>query len=223
MAMNTASERPAGWTTTGPKSVDGLGERLDGWAELIEGARDKADEVVKAFQERISVRQMPEVAQESSGLTTGGLTGKQRPYQLVHTRTGATLTVYIGQFGRDLYVAWDLFVRPVWNQRVILGILGAAAVLGLLGARDSLSGWIAATIGLSIFFAVLVAGAGLMLKRNPLAFFWRELTFFDADDITAMTLAVHKSLLQAIDAVGIDTQLLRVKEQFHGGRRDRLI
>jgi hypothetical protein len=179
--------------------------------------------VEKAFQERISARQMPEIAYESSGLTTGGLTGKQRPYQLVHTRTGATLAVYIGQFGRDLYITWDLFVRPVWNQRVVLGILGAAVVLGLLGARDSLSGWIASTIGLSIFFVILVAGAGLVLKRNPLAFFWRELTFFDADDITAMTLAVHKSLLQAVDAVGIDVQLLRVKEQFHGGRRDRLI
>jgi hypothetical protein len=85
------------------------------------------------------------------------------------------------------------------------------------------SGWIAAIIGLSVLFALLVAGVGLVLKRNPLAFFIKELDAFDADDIAAMTLAVHKSLLQAVDKVGIDIHLLRMKEQFRGGRRDRLI
>ena len=232
MSANVA-ERPAAWVTSGARSLSWLGERLDGWADLIEGAAERAPEVIKAFQERVSIRQMPNVQHESSTLTTGGLVGKKRPYQLVHTPTGAAVAVYIGQFGRDLYVAWDLFIRPGWNMIVIWGILGVGAVLGLFQAfgrdpwtghtRFNFFGWIGATIGLSILFALLVGGAGLILKRNPLAFFRKELDAFDADDITAMTLAVHKSLLQAIDAVGIDIHLLRVKEQFRGGRRDRLI
>jgi len=229
----TIGEKPTAWVTAGQRSLSWLGERLDGWADLIEDVAERAPEVIQAFQERVSVRRMPNVQHESSALATGGLTGKQRPYQLVHTPTGAAVAVYIGQFGRDLYVAWDLFIRPVWNMMVVWGILGAAAVLGLFQAvgqdpwtgrtRFSFLGWIGTTIGLSILFALLVAGVGFVLRRNPLAFFIKQLDAFDADDITAMTLAVHKSLLQAIDAVGIDIQLLRVKEQFHGGRRDRLI
>ncbi|HID62880.1 MAG TPA: hypothetical protein EYP49_09115 [Anaerolineae bacterium] len=232
MSANVA-ERPAARVTSGARNLSWLGERLDGWADLIEGAAERAPEVVKAFQERISARQMPNVQHESSALTTGGLVDKKRPYQLVHTPIGAAVAVYIGQFGSDLYVAWDLFIRPVWNMMVVWGILGVGAVLGLFQAfgrdpwtghtRFSFLGWIVATIGLSILFAFLVGGAGLVVKRNPLAFFRKELDAFDADDITAMTLAVHKSLLQAIDVVGIDIHLLRVKEQFRGGRRDRLI
>ena len=83
--------------------------------------------------------------------------------------------------------------------------------------------WIPVTIGFAVFFAIVVAGLGLALKRNPLAFFIKEITFFDADDISAMTLGVHKSLMQALDSVGISAQLLRRKEHFAGGRRDRLI
>ena len=232
MSVNVG-ERSTGWVTAGSRSLSWLGERLDGWADLIEGVAERAPEVIQAFQERVSARQMPNVQHESSTLTTGGLTGKQRAYQLVHTPTGATVAVYIGQFGKDLYVTWDLFIRPIVNKAVLWGILGAAALFGFFTAfrqeawtgrtTFSFGGWIAATIGLSILFAALVAGAGFVLKRNPLAFFFKELDAFDADDITAMTLAVHKSLLQAIDAVGIDIRLLRVKEQFHGGRRDRLI
>ncbi len=176
---------------------------------------------------------MPNVTHEASMLTTGGLMGKQRQYLLVHTPTGAAVAVYIGQFGRDPYLAWDLFIRPVVNWVIVGGTAGLAALLGLMGScapnsftgrsSFSLGGWIVGTVGLAILFAFIIAAAGAFLRRNPLAFFFKQLDFFDADDISAMSLAVHKSLLQAADAVGIDMQLLRTKQQFQGGRRDRLI
>ena len=223
-------EGPTAWVTAGSRPLSSLGERLDGWADLIEGVAERAPEVIQAFQERVSVRQMPKVQHESSILTTGGLIGKRRAHQLVHTRTGATVAVYIGQFGKDLYVAWDLFIRPIVYMAVLLGILGAAALVAAFRQEVwtgrttfNFSYWIGWTIILSMLFAVLVAIAGLVLKRRALAFFIKELDAFDAHDITAMTLAVHKSLLQALDAVGIDIHLLRVKERFLGGRRDRLI
>ncbi len=232
MSANVA-EGPTAWVTAGSRNLSQLGERLDGWADLIEGVAERAPEVIRAFQERVSVRQMPNVQHESSALTISGLITKQRAYQLVHTPTGATLAVYIGQFGKDLYVAWDLFVRPIVNKAVLWAILGAAALFGLFTAFGhdpwtgrttfSFGGWVGATVGLGILFAFLLALGGLVWKRDLLAFFVKKLDFFDADDITAMTLAVHKSLLEAVDAVGIDVHLLRMKEQFLGGRRDRVI
>ncbi len=218
--------------TAATRGLSGLGERIDGWADLVEGAGDRALDVASAFHERISARQMPDVTHESANLSTSSILGRRRPYQLIRTPTGATLAVYIGSFGKDLYISWDLFIRTVWNMTVIWGILGSAAFLGLFSAREtdlwgrssfSFSSWIISTIGLSILFAFLVACAGFMLRRGFFGFFVKELDFFDADDITAMALAVHKSLLQAADTVGIDIHLLRVKEQFRGGRRDRLI
>jgi hypothetical protein len=43
-------------------------------------------------------------------------------------------------------------------------------------------------------------------------------TIFDADDAIAMSLSVHKSLLHALDQVGIDTSQLRLHNQTTQGR-----
>jgi zinc-ribbon domain len=221
----------SGWTSGGPRTLRSLGERLDGWADLIEDAGDKFEAVVGAFQQRLLSRQVPQVRHEAAVLTTSGMFGKQRPFQLTLTSTGATMAVYIAKFGCDLYVAWELFIRPVWNMAVVWGWLGLSAVLGFLSptSRDlfsgnfSFTGWILGTVAWSIFVGLLIVAAGVAFKRNPLAFFFKQLDEFDADDIGATMLAVHKSLLHAIDAVGIDTKLLRVKEQFRAGQRDRII
>jgi len=50
-----------------------------------------------------------------------------------------------------------------------------------------------------------------------------ELNKFDGDDIAAMTLAVHNSVLHSLDLAGIDTQVLRMKEQFRAGSTARII
>lgn len=224
---------PTSWTVGEQRSIGSLGERLDGWADLIEEAGDKFEAVVSAFQQHLLSRQVPEVEHEAATLTTGGMFSKQRPFQLTLTRTGATMAVYIGKFGRDLYVSWELFIRPLWNDTVIVGIICAAILLGLMfsTSRNPFTGhtefsfvnWIIATIVLSLCFAVLVAMAGSAVKHNPLGFLIKELDAFDADDIGATMLAVHKSLLHAIDSTGIDIKLLRAKEQFRAGKRDRLI
>ena len=38
-----------------------------------------------------------------------------------------------------------------------------------------------------------------------------------------MTLAVHKSILEVLDEVGINTALVRKKDEFRGGQRERII
>jgi hypothetical protein len=71
------------------------------------------------------------------------------------------------------------------------------------------------------FFSAMLAG--WWLKGYALAFLVRQITLYTLHDTTAMLLAVHGSLVQAAESAGIDKHLLRPKEQFHGGRRDRLV
>jgi len=56
-----------------------------------------------------------------------------------------------------------------------------------------------------------------------LAYFFIEPNVFDAEDITAMSLSVHKSVLRALDSAGIDSSKLRLKQDFKGGRRDQVV
>ena len=46
---------------------------------------------------------------------------------------------------------------------------------------------------------------------------------FAADDAAALGLAVHKTMLRAVDEIGLKSSLLREKDQFAGGRKRRLI
>jgi hypothetical protein len=71
-----------------------------------------------------------------------------------------------------------------------------------------------------IFLAMLV---GLIFRRSPLVFLFREPSIFDAEDITAMNLSVHKSMLRALDQEGIDSSKLRLKGEFKGGRRQDIL
>ena len=221
------------WVTAGTRPMSWLGQRIDGWADLLDNMGDRAPDVVQALQQNISSRGMPGVTHESSSLTTGTMGAKQRVYHLSHRPTGAAAAVYVGKFGRDLYLSWELCIRPVWNRAVLMGIAGSAAVLAFLFAqqRNPLTGrsifslelFLGATIFFAVIFAFAVSWAGNLMKHDPMAFFFKEIDRFEADDISAMTLGVHKSVQQAADAIGFDVQLLRAKTEFRGGRRDRLI
>jgi hypothetical protein len=57
-----------------------------------------------------------------------------------------------------------------------------------------------------------------MTRRNFFRYFYVEPNLFDADDITAMSLSAHKSLIRALDKAGIDASKLRLKQSFKGGR-----
>jgi len=76
-------------------------------------------------------------------------------------------------------------------------------------------------IALSTFGGIIILAMffGLILRTNLLAFILKQPSLFDAEDITAMNLSVHKSLLRALDQAGIDSSKLRLKAEFKGGRR----
>lgn len=244
--------RPTKWaTTTSGRNTLAMGDHFDGWADLLDETGEKADELTQVFQQRMLQRETPNVSLQTSALSDTRLMGGQRPYHFIDNRSGATMAVYIGKFGRDLYMAWDLWLRPLPNLLVILGVIGLALLLAFNGVQGTFGGFqpnnsnnpfgnpnplamfaspglilgffIANTIFNMIWIGFLVGLAGKFLRGSWTAFYVRQLTLFEINDITAMTMAVHSSLLQAADAVGISTQLLRPKQQFRGGRRDRLI
>ena len=84
--------------------------------------------------------------------------------------------------------------------------------------------WLGAMIGTVIVLSLLGLFLGWWAARDPLLF-WRErLDEFAQDEVAALAIDVHKKLLRAIDAVGIDTALLLKKEDFSlAARRSRLI
>jgi len=135
------------------------------------------------------------------------------------------------------YTSWRTFIHPVLNQTVLLIALGISAVLGLVtgGIRQSggvfgpqetsfsLMGWILATVGFAILAAIVLALAGRILKGDWLGYVFIQPNVFDAEDITAMSLSAHKSLLRALDETGIDVTKLRLKSEFKGGRRGEIV
>ena len=286
----TATPITASSSSTGRVRLDKLGQRIDGWADLVDDQAGQAANIRQRLIQRLQRRNMPQIALSHKDVTLGGLVGESRPYQISLHRVGTTVAVYVGEFGTDLYVAWDVFVRLVWKWSTIIILLLTPLLLsllrylllsmdlyglfaqvflpilllfGIVGAASFLIRqsfwafyadwvvWVVATlasfggpflfgeffyffyrfdidtllgvVGVFVLSAVLLALIGLITQRSAWAYFRQEYNHFRADDIAAMTLAVHKSILETLDEVGINTALVRGKEEFRGGRRERII
>jgi hypothetical protein len=196
-----------------------LGYYLDGWADLVEDKGNQAEQIRLTVQKILQERNMPQVRVTRQRPMVGA---ESRDYESADTYPGAVTTVYVGEHGKDLYVSWRTFIKPVLNQNVIVAILLVAGILGLF-SWFSTNSFFWAMLSFVLFGALAAAFVGFlgrMLKGSSVAFFFIEPNLFDAEDITAMSLSVHKSLLRALDKEGIDTSQLRLKQSFKGGRRE---
>ena len=98
--------------------------------------------------------------------------GKQRDYLFAVTTPGAIVGIMITGAGNDLYMAWDLFLRRVWNE-VVIGLLGVIAVLigfvgayfGYAAARSPFTSYLSA--GYSGYY-----GYGQPASPSPMTVFW---------------------------------------------------
>jgi Uncharacterized protein conserved in bacteria len=206
--------------------IDSLGTRLDGWADVIPNAANKAADVKAYFETELNNCGFPQTNIIRADLTPGGLTGQRRPYVLIQSYTGATIAVYISEFGKSLYMAWELFVRPVIKWQTVGIMAGAAFILALLpqlGGNFSFFGLLFGTAGWLITICIGAAIAGKVMRNSIWAFFIQEINLFGADDVTAAMLATHKSLLTALDRAGVESTQLRDKINFKAGRQERLI
>lgn len=215
-------------------NINRLGQFLDGWTELVEDMGDKADEVRSDALERLKLKEMPETSLKGQ-VAHNGKWSEKRDYVFIRTYPGATTAIYIGKHGKDLYVSWRTWLAAQLNGFLIVILLGIAVLGGYLtfGTRQVsggffnpysytetwVFGWAASSIVILLLEVWLVSFAGRVVKGNPYAFFFIEPNVFDAEDISAMSLSAHKTILRSLDNAGIDTSKLRIKEKFTGGRR----
>lgn len=191
-------------TSTRPShlNLNRLGDRVDGWADLISGIGDKESEVKNRVVQIITPKLPAYVTLKQASISDPY--GKKREYIVLEMQNGATITIYVKASGGDLYVTWSLYVKPMLNTR---GCLINSLLTILTGG----------------IYLILYIALHAIVQVNPQIALFKVLSEFDADDITTITLLVHQSLLASLDAVGIQAQVLRVKEQFAAGRRERLI
>jgi hypothetical protein len=216
-------------------NVNALGYFLDGWADIAEGMGDKVETVRANVLNELHNREMPEIQVDRMTGIISLTSNQRRPYLIATTAPGATTAINISKHGKDLFASWKTFIHPVLNQGVILITLGICVFLGLItggyrpggmfdsGPSFSFGAWLSSTILFLILAAVILGFGGRIFKGSFLAFFFVEPNLFDADDITAMSLSAHKSILRGLDNAGIDVSKLRLKQDFKGGRRDEVV
>ena len=225
----------------------GKGTQVDAWADVVEGMSAKAPEVTRAFDSQIQNKDIPKADIRTEELTAPGFAAEKRIYYMVR-RVPALVSVYIAGLGADLYVSWRLFVKAPISWLLVIAWLATATFFALPNFLVGYSMGIAATsfgfsrnpadtiiaLGFGIvsflisflinasILAIIAAVLGYWLGRDP-TYLWRvPLNEFHEDDIAALELSVHKALLGSVDAVGIDSKLLRIKEKF-GVSRGRVI
>lgn len=222
------------WPQAGARALKGLGRREDGWSDLIDGYAEQAQAITTLFRTKVATRDHPRSGRQAATLTIGSLDTQRRSHDLITTSGGATIAVHVGPFGRDLYLRWDLYVRPVVNWRMVrllavlalmfstplicvalgFGVSAGSAGESFAAVLFGLFVWASATVTHFILLAIPVIVVGFFIQGNPLAYFFKQVNAFDLFDIEATTKGVHRSLMETIEISGIEAKL-REKEQFY--------
>jgi hypothetical protein len=204
-------------------NVDRFGYYLDGWADLIEGQGGSAgsvlEEVVAILRERYPEKEVIPLYG-----TVAGNRKQARPYAITSNPPGYTTTIYVGERGKDLFVSWRSFRAYVLNS-LIWWVIGVSVFLALfVGVVVS-----STAFGIISLLFILWASFELLTRYSrsqlgsPMAIFYVRASLFNQEDWLAMNMAVHKSMLQALDKEGIDLSTLRLKQQFNPGDPDQTI
>ena len=188
---------------------------MDGWADLIEGMGDKAEEVRNKVFESFANRNIPEVGYAKQVGHVGLASLDRRTYLITKTSPGATTAIQISKQGNDLYASWRTFLKPGLNIWLLIILI----IIASLFAWFNFNSWFSITIVAFLAECLILAIVGKLMKNDSFAYFFIQPTLFDSDDITTMSLAVHKSILRSLNSSGIDISKLRLKQSFKGGRK----
>ena len=195
------------------------GEVYEFWSDLIPGEADKADAFLAAFREIVEQR---ELNTGRAVLAARHLFSRERDFEVFDW--GVTkAALHVGQWGKDLYVSWRLYVASKISPLRILGwvLLCLLAALVLAWAGRSVAGLpffqAVVTVVSSLFviggyavILIVITGAlgmiyGHLARNGDVWALWREgLDEFHKDDVAAVAHFLHRSVLLAATAVGID-------------------
>lgn len=232
-----AERDPADVVRTPRIDVKELGRFLDGWADLIEGMGDKEEEVRKKLLSNLIDRKIPHARIiEACATVEFNERGETRQCLLIEKYPGIQTIVFTIKHGNDLYTSWRTFVSRVINWAIILIAIVISFALGaVMEATDFLGlgiltggyydnfdfgGWMFFSLVFIFIANFLLTTFGRLLKGDPLAFVTIDTSLFDSDNIGALNMTVHKTLIRTLDNSGIDINNLRLKRDFKGGRRD---
>ncbi len=114
---------------TGTKSIKRLGTFVDGWVDLIDDMGHLEKEVFTNLLTELQSRNMPEVTHEE---VKGWIGKEERDYVITSTSPGASTSIYVGQRGKDLYVAWRTYLRPVLRWQVLATMAVVSGIFALI-------------------------------------------------------------------------------------------
>lgn len=241
----------SGGTTVGniwtPFAGYGTRGRHVSW--LLDNLGHRANDLHQAVTERFQLRAVPNADMGWQQLTAQGIIVERRPFYFVR-RGITTVALYIAQFGRDLYISQVTYVKsPISNLRVIvLALMIAFQLFFMFGFTRALAGTVGTgAFGLpsfdsgSLIFLLCIVGPlaslnmlALLLgtifsvykyftEKDVLAILRRRPNEFQQDDTVALEKAVEETVRQALDKIGIPTNVMPPSAEATFGSRPRLI
>ena len=191
--------------------------QVDGWSDLVAGEGEKAAEIEQNFIDDFNARGLTYVdlgrVEVSSGL-------QLRAYQVARHQAGS-VAVYANPAGKDLMLGWDLKVaqKVSWKRIGILAL--AAVIISFLVSLFSgspflyfLVQWINGTIGWAFNVAILGLIAGKVMKGDIWYMFIEKPEVAALQELSALAMAVHQSLITSVKKAGLEETSLRVKDTF---------
>src|SRR5690606_7440523 len=98
----------------------GYGNRGNHASWLLDDLAGKADELHRAVTERLQQREIPNARMDWQILSGKGVYVERRPFFLIR-RGITTVALYIGRFGRDLFISQVTYAKgPISSFRVIV-------------------------------------------------------------------------------------------------------
>lgn len=241
----------SGGTTLGniwtPFAGYGTRGRHASW--LLDNLGHRANDLHQAVTERFQQRAVPNADMGWQQLTAQGIIVERRPFYFVR-RGITTVALYIAQFGRDLYISQVTYVKsPISNLRVIvLALMILFQLFFMFGFSNALAGTVSTgAFGLPSFdssglifllcfvgplaslnMLALLLGAIFSVykyftEKDILAILRRRPNEFQQDDTVALEKAVEETVRQALDKIGIPTNVMPPSVEATYGSRPRLI
>jgi hypothetical protein len=198
-------------------SLDGLGVRVDHWAGLIPGGAEKCTEVEENIATELKAREFPMVNVERAEFGDGMV---KKAYQVVRGPAGS-VAVHTSAMGKDLLISWSTHVRrsPNWPMIAILaaiafGISFLTSLGGIGNFGYFLVNWIFGTFNWLLPVTLLALIAGYVWKGNLWYFFMTGPSEMAKDELVALAMSVHNSLMSAAQKAGLEVDQLPEKRRF---------
>ena len=208
-----------------------VGECYDFWADTIEGEEGKAEVFIAAYRGVMQARGIKGVKSQRQEISVPGIWAMSRDFET--TQKGVvTGALYVATIGSDLYLSWRVFVKLELSrlkQLIWMAICLLMAVpfsLEFSFQNDMSVDWgrlYYTFVGMMILTGLWIAAYGFIRRNGDFQALLRgPLNELLVDDIVAVGLSMHKSVLRAADRVGINSAKLAVKDPPYQNRQRRL-